>query len=137
MKQLKKMFLVASAAVLVAPSVVMATTPDDLGFGTYDSSGDEYGSVATSVGMTDNSIGQILVNVMNWLMAILGIGAIISFVIAGILYLVAGGDEAKTEKAKTMMVYAIVALVVALVGYVIVNTVTRLTGATGDTDLKY
>jgi len=128
MKQLKKIAFVAALAALSVPALASAAV-NDMKFGEYNSSGDTYGSKTTPAGMTENSIGEILVNVMNWLMAILGIGAIISFVIAGILYLVAGGDEAKTEKAKMMMVYAIVAIVVALVGYVIVNTVTKLTGS--------
>jgi len=128
MKQLKQAALVAALAVLVVPAVASAEVID-MKFGQYSSEGDKYGTATGNVGMTESSIGEILVNVMNWLMAILGIGAIISFVIAGILYLVAGGDEAKTEKAKMMMVYAVSALVVALVGYVIVNTVTKLTGS--------
>lgn len=132
MKHMKKVMMIVAIGFLVAP--VMASAQ----FGSYDSSETAYGNVADNAGMTDNSIGQIMVNIMNWLMAILGIGAIISFVIAGILYLVAGGDEAKTDKAKMMMVYAIVALVVALVGYVIVNTVVSLTGSEAvDKTLKY
>lgn len=132
MKQLKKAAFVFAASMLVIPTFALAQ------FGQYDSSETAYREVTTDAGMTENSIGQILVDVMNWLMAILGIGAIISFVIAGILYLVAGGDEAKTENAKKMMVYAIIAIVVALVGYVVVNTVTRLTGSgSGDEDINY
>lgn len=137
MKQMKQTLWIVAAVVLVAP-VVVSAQPNDLRFGVYDSGETEYGEVTTSAGMTESSIGEILVNIMNWLMAILGIGAIISFVIAGILYLVAGGDEGKTDKAKMMMVYAIIALVVALVGYVIVNTVTQLTGSgAGDSSLNY
>jgi uncharacterized membrane protein YjgN (DUF898 family) len=137
MKQIKQTLWIVTAVALVAPIAISAQT-NDLRFGVYDSGETEYGEKTTAAGMTENSIGEILVNVMNWLMAILGIGAIISFVIAGILYLVAAGDEGKTEKAKTMMVYAIIALVVALVGYVIVNTVVQLTGSgAGDDSLSY
>ncbi|NTW14280.1 MAG: hypothetical protein HGA31_04610, partial [Candidatus Moranbacteria bacterium] len=60
-----------------------------------------------------------------------------SFVIAGILYLVAGGDEAKTDSAKKMMVYAIIAIVVALVGFVAVQTITNLTGSDAATLQTY
>lgn len=131
LKNLKKTAVVAVAAVLVLPVAASAQ------FGQYDTGGTDYQSVSTDSGMTTSSIGQIMVNIMNWLMMILGIGAIISFVIAGIMYLTAAGDEGKTEKAKNLMVYAIIALVVALVGYVIVNTVVSLTDSGAADSISY
>jgi hypothetical protein len=126
MKSMKQIGYGVLVATLAAPVSVFAQTN---GFGTVPGTGSSYSSVASSSGMTQNSIGQILTTVMNWVLGILGIGAIISFVIAGILYLTAAGDEGKTEKAKTMMTYAIIAVVVALVGYVVINTVVGLLGA--------
>jgi len=83
-------------------------------------------SVASSGGLAQGTVSGILQTVMNWLLGLLGIGAIISFVIAGIIYLTAAGDEGKTEQAKNMMTYAIIAIVVALIGYVVVKTVSGL-----------
>lgn len=131
MKFLKKAVVIAAAGLLVVPFAASAQ------FGQYDTGGTDYQSVSTDSGMTTSSVGQILVNIMNWFMMILGIGAIISFVIAGIMYLTAAGDEGKTEKAKNLMVYAIIALVVALVGYVIVNTVVNLTGSGAGDSISY
>lgn len=131
MKFLKKAVVIAAAGLLVVPVAASAQ------FGQYDTGGTDYQSVSTDSGMTTSSVGQILVNIMNWFMMILGIGAIISFVVAGIMYLTAAGDEGKTEKAKNLMVYAIIALVVALVGYVIVNTVVNLTGSGAGDSISY
>ncbi|MEI6649939.1 MAG: hypothetical protein WCL23_00715 [Candidatus Moraniibacteriota bacterium] len=136
MKFLKQILMFSIVAALVAPVAVFAAVPTS-GFGKYDTGGTAYTTVSQNAGMTKSSIGQMLVNVMNWLMMLLGIGAIISFVIAGILYLVAGGDEAKTDNAKKMMVYAIIAIVVALVGYVAVNTITNLTGSNAGDNISY
>ena len=136
MKFLKQILMFSIVAALVAPVTVFAAAPTT-GFGSYDTGQTAYTTAAGTAGMTKSSVGQILVNVMNWLMMLLGIGAIISFVIAGILYLVAGGDEAKTDNAKKMMVYAIIAIVVALVGYVAVNTITNLTGSNAGDSISY
>ncbi len=89
--------------------------------------------VAATGRLSQDSISDILTRIMNWLLGILGIGAIISFVVAGIIYLTAAGDEGKTEQAKNMMTYAIIAIVVALVGYVVVKTISGLLGSSAST----
>lgn len=121
---MKKMFMYAVAAMLVlVPTVASAQ------WGQYSNTpANTLNTVRTGAGMTDLTFGEIINNVLQWLIAILGIGAIISFVIAGILYLTAGGDEAKTEKAKGMMTYAIIAVVVALVGFIAIRLVATLVG---------
>ncbi len=120
MKSMKQIGYGVLVATLSAPVTVLA----QFSTGT---------STATGAKISTGTVSGILTTVMNWLLGILGIGAIISFVIAGILYLTAAGDEGKTEKAKNMMTYAIVAVVVALVGYVAVNTISGLLGAGGQT----
>lgn len=101
-------------------------------YGTVPDTGDSYATVAGNAGMTQDSIGFILRTVMEWLLGILGLGAIISFVIAGFLYLTAAGDESKTEQSKNLMKFAIAAVVVALVGYIVINTVVSLIGGASD-----
>lgn len=78
---------------------------------------------AQSGGTPDATIYDIIRTTMNYLLAILGFIAIIGFVIAGILYLTAAGSEKQIGTAKTAMMYSIVGVIVALVGYVIVNAV--------------
>lgn len=132
MKFLKRTVTIVVTMAFIVPPVVSA-----LGFGTIDGAGTTYKSVSQTAGMTQQSFGQILVNIMYWLMMLLGIGAIISFVIAGILYLVAGGDEAKTDSAKKMMAYALVGVAVALVGYIAVQTIANLTGSYAADSINY
>jgi len=120
MKSMKQIGYGVLAATLLAPAAVLAQ------FNTG-------ASTASSARISTGTVSGILTTVMNWLLGILGIGAIISFVIAGIIYLTAAGDEGKTEKAKNMMTYAIVAVVVALIGYVVVNTISGLLGGGGQT----
>jgi hypothetical protein len=52
-----------------------------------------------------------------------GVLAFLSFLVAGIIYITSGGDPAKAEKAKKTMLYSIVALVVLVLSYAIINIV--------------
>lgn len=79
--------------------------------------------------LPQSSIFDIISNIMLWLLAILGFIAVIGFVISGILYLVAAGDEDAQARAKRAMIYSITGVVVGLVGLVILFAVQRLLGA--------
>ena len=57
---------------------------------------------------------------MTWVLTIFGFIAIIAFVVAGIMYLTAAGDDGRIKTAKTAMTWSIVGVIVALVGYVII-----------------
>ncbi|HWQ59632.1 MAG TPA: hypothetical protein VN420_00595 [Candidatus Fimivivens sp.] len=111
---------------LSAPFAVFAR------YGVVPDTGDSYEEVAADAGMSLDPIGYILTTIMNWILGILGLGAVISFVIAGFLYLTAAGDESKTEQSKNLMKYAIIAVVVALIGYIVINTVVALVGGEAD-----
>jgi len=68
----------------------------------------------SGTGLPSGSIMGIISNGMNWLLIMVGILGVIGFVIAGILYLTAAGDETQIDKAKTAMIYSIVGVIVAL-----------------------
>jgi hypothetical protein len=75
------------------------------------------------------SIFSIIQNIMFYLLAILGFVAVIGFVISGILYLVAAGDEDAQARAKRAMIYSITGVIVGLVGLVILFAAQKLLGA--------
>lgn len=85
----------------------------------------------TGTGLPAGSIVGILTNGMNWLLIIVGILGVIGFVIAGILYLTAAGDDGQIEKGKTAMIYSIVGVIVALIGVVVIKAVQGMLGGTG------
>lgn len=78
---------------------------------------------AKSSALPQGSIIGIIQTAMNWLLAVLGFVGIIAFVIAGILYLTAAGDEKKVGTAKSAMTAAITGIIVALIGFVIIQAV--------------
>jgi hypothetical protein len=71
--------------------------------------------------LPNSSILDIVTGIMNWLLIIVGILGVIGFVIAGILYLTAAGDEDQIAKAKKAMIYSIIGVIVALLGLVIIS----------------
>lgn len=89
---------------------------------------------ASTLGLSDVSVYDFLVKLMNWLLGILGIIGVIAFVISGTQYLVSAGDEEMAKTAKRNMTYAVIGLVVALAGLIVVNAIAGLTGAGGVTD---
>ncbi len=68
-------------------------------------------------------IMQILGNLLAWLLGIVGIIAIISFVISGIQYFAAAGEESKMETAKRTMTYSIIGVIVVLASFVIIQAI--------------
>ncbi|MDZ7612176.1 MAG: TrbC/VirB2 family protein [Candidatus Moranbacteria bacterium] len=60
-----------------------------------------------------NSIKDILLNILEFLLTAFGILALLSFIVSAIFYLTSGGDRSRTEKAKKGVIYSIIAVVVA------------------------
>lgn len=57
---------------------------------------------------------NVLKTVVNWMFSVLIILAVICIIIAAFNYLTAAGDPEKVKKAHTMLIYALVAIGVAL-----------------------
>ncbi|MFZ2154002.1 MAG: pilin [Candidatus Moraniibacteriota bacterium] len=86
-----------------------------------------YGSLPAP---TTGGITGIIKNIMNWLLILLGIFGVIGFVIAGILYLTAAGNEDQMKKGKNAMTWSIIGIVVGLMGYVIIQAADKMLSAT-------
>jgi hypothetical protein len=71
------------------------------------------------------TIPYLLMNILNFLLQIFGLVAIIALVISGIFYLTAGGDEDRIKSAKKSVLYSIVGIVVALMGMIIIRTISE------------
>lgn len=111
MNMIKKISYGVAASLIAMPGLVLAqfTTP-------------------TGTQLPTGGIKDILTGVMNWLLGIVGIFGVIGFVIAGILYLTAAGDEDQIARGKKAMIFSIVGVVVALLGMVIMGAVKTMLG---------
>lgn len=72
------------------------------------------------------SASQILVRLINFLLAIVGTLFLISMVVGGIWYFVGGADESKVELGKKTIQYSIIGLVVALAAMIILRQIDRI-----------
>lgn len=80
-------------------------------------------------GLPTSPVSSIIGRTMSWLLAMVGMIAIIAFVISGIQYLTAAGDESQAETAKRTMKFAIIGVVVALSAYTVVQAIDCALGA--------
>ena len=97
--------------VLVLPRLVLAEVSIPTGTGLPEGSG------------SDHPVVAVLENILNWMLGIIGVLALISFVISGIIYLTSVGDSGQAETAKKAMMYSILGIVVALSGFVVLKAV--------------
>lgn len=74
-------------------------------------------------GLPDTPIYDIILNLLDWLLAILGIAGVIGFVLSGLLYLLAAGNENMIGTAKNAMTASILGVIVGLSGLVIIHAV--------------
>lgn len=97
------------------------------GGGTGSTGGTDTGSSGSSGSICgaaqDDSAEDIIKNVINTLLFVLGMIAVIMIVIGGIRYSTSGGDSTQIQAAKNTILYAVVGLVVAILSFAIVNFV--------------
>lgn len=77
----------------------------------------------TNLPQNEGGIAEILANFLYWVLEIIGLIAMISFVISGIQYFFAAGDEKMMETAKRNFTYSIIGVVAALSGFVIIRAI--------------
>ncbi len=76
----------------------------------------------------------IVPRVINLMLFIVGVLAIFMMIYGGIRYVLSGGDNGKVKDAKNTILYAIVGLIVAILGYAIVNWVVSVVGSGATSD---
>ena len=73
----------------------------------------------------------IIPRFINLMLFIVGILSIIMLIFGGIRYVISGGDSGRVKDAKNTIMYAIVGLIVAILGYAIVTWVISVVGSGG------
>ena len=75
---------------------------------------------------TNKPIADILADLVDWLLSLVGIIAVAMIIIGGVLYLTAGGSERQLEMAKKTLIYTVIGLLICGISYVIVKTVAEI-----------
>jgi hypothetical protein len=113
-------FFVFILGLLIIPTVTFAQlTTSDVGL--------EY---AADIGLTTVDIRTLVARVINAFLGLLGLLVVCIFIYAGYLYMTAGGDASKVDRAKQLMINAVIGLVIVLSAYAIAAFIFRaITGA--------
>ncbi len=81
----------------------------------------ETGSGAGQVDITTISEADLLQNGLNLAYFIAGIIAVIVIIVAGLNYTTSGGDSGKVAKAKNLILYSVIGLVVIIIAFALTN----------------
>jgi hypothetical protein len=77
----------------------------------------------TNTGLSNNTIYGILSNLFFWMMGLFVTLAVMAFVISGVQYFMASGNEDLAETAKHNATNAVIGIIVGLSGYIIVKAI--------------
>ncbi len=72
------------------------------------------------------TLREIIINILELLLSVVGVLAIIGMVIGGIMYMTSYGDTDRIETAKKIFTYSIIGITVALGSLIIVKQVSNL-----------
>lgn len=76
---------------------------------------------------TTKSIEDTIISIVNWVLALLGLIAVIMILYGGFVWLTAAGNEDKVASAKKVISAAIIGLIIVLLAYAIVTFVVDTT----------
>ena len=111
-------------AILFFQSIFCANDTGTTGqYASAQSASSSYTWPETNLPDPSGGLKEIAENFLKWLLGIFGVLALISFIISGIQYLTAAGNDDGMKTAKRNMTYSILGVVVALSGFVIVQAV--------------
>ncbi len=86
--------------------------------------------VNAEAGLGDEELTTTLGAVINVVLSLLGIILLIIIIYAGFMWMTAGGDTGKVEKAKSWLINAVIGMILVLAAYAISSfVITELAGA--------
>ncbi len=75
---------------------------------------------------TATDISDIILIVSQWIIDIVGAVAVLALIYGGFTYVIAAGNEKEVEKAKEIIKYSIIGLVIVIISFTIVSSVNAL-----------
>lgn len=120
MNTIKKYIVLLSIAVFGVALAVPAATAQ--AFDPLDGACSS-GSTSEVCKNRGEQVEPVIQKVVNTLLYIIGAVAVLVIIIAGIMYSISTGDSGRISKAKNMLLYAVIGLVIAFFAYAIVNWV--------------
>lgn len=90
------------------------------------------GDVPSNIAAGGGDFRSIILNIVNFFLGFLGLISVIMVIYGGITYVTAAGNQESIDKAKKVIMYAIIGIVIVLISFALINTV--IGGATAGTD---
>lgn len=84
--------------------------------------------VPTELPLSSDSVTATIAKVVTFILGLVGALAVLMIIVGGVMYVVGGSDRGTQETAQNIIKWAVVGLVIALLGWVIVNTVVSVLG---------
>ncbi|MCK9186336.1 hypothetical protein M0P48_02770 [Candidatus Gracilibacteria bacterium] len=78
----------------------------------------------------------LAMDIVNYFLGFLGFLAVLMVIYGGILYVTAAGNEENAKKAKTIIMYAAIGIIIILLSYAIVNTILQAATTTVSTGVQ-
>jgi hypothetical protein len=132
-KQMKKSSLkkgLTQGLIVLGLSAVLLTVFSAFGhsaFAQLIQEGDVPTNISTATG-GEGSIRALILRIVDFALMFLGLIAVIMIIYGGITYVTAAGNEEAVGKAKKIIMYAIIGIVIVLISFALVNTVIRGAG---------
>lgn len=120
MKNLKQFALVTGLTVLAL--MLVNGLGLQLAFGQAIDATDQPGIVGQLSG-GEGSLRGIVLRIVNFGLTFLGLIAVVMVIYAGFLYVTAAGNEDNIGKAKKIMLYAAIGIVIIIASFALVNTI--------------
>lgn len=70
-----------------------------------------------------SSIFTLFQNVIGWVFVVAIALAVLVLIVAGIMYMTAGGDQAKASKAMKLVMYALIGVAIAALAWALINVI--------------
>lgn len=90
----------------------------------------DWGDCTTQGVATIKCLEPLFSNVVQALVALVGVALFVMFLVAGFSFLFSSGDPKKLEQAKGTLTNAIIGLVIIVGAYIIINLIQAFTGST-------
>lgn len=74
----------------------------------------------------DDTVDKAANNIIQVVLSLMGVLAVCVMILGGIMYIISTGDAAKVHRAKNLIMYGLIGLVVSLLAYAIVQFVIQV-----------
>jgi hypothetical protein len=115
--------IIMTIAMVAGTGIVALPAADVSAIDVFKQCGQGSSGASSVCGAQKDSASNMIRDVINTLLYVLGMIAVIMIVIGGIRYTTSNGDSSSTKAAKDTILYSVVGLIIAMLSFAIVNFV--------------